>query len=152
MPSLEEIDPVILGKKMNMWKVYRRTDRRTTDNRRSEKLYCAFSSGELKSNQICRFFVIFVLERNGRRGWSTYVVSLNILNNAGTYTDINCWNGRYPEGPTCSKMTTALLIKLFAKWKRYIQKKFCCLNYDKDSLIKFCFQSPALAPIIGIEC
>ena len=35
-------------KKFKMWKVYRRTDRRTTDNRRSEKLTWAFSSLEQK--------------------------------------------------------------------------------------------------------
>ena len=37
---------LVLEKKMKMWKVYRRTDRQTTDNRRSEKLTWAYSSGE----------------------------------------------------------------------------------------------------------
>ena len=50
--SLVKISPVVLVKKMKMRKVYRQTDRqtdgRTTDNRRSEKLTWAFSSGELK--------------------------------------------------------------------------------------------------------
>ena len=32
-----------------MWKVYRRADKQTTDNRRSEKLIWAFSSGELNT-------------------------------------------------------------------------------------------------------
>ena len=57
MPSLAEIGPVVLEKKMKMWKVYRqmdgqtdgRTDRQTTDDRWSEKLTWAFSSGELKT-------------------------------------------------------------------------------------------------------
>ena len=46
VPSLVEIGPVVLEKKMKMWKVYRqtdgrtdgRTDRQTTDDRWSEKL------------------------------------------------------------------------------------------------------------------
>ena len=50
---LIEIGPVVQEKKLKIWKVYRRTDRRTdrhtTDNRRSEKLTWAFSSGELKT-------------------------------------------------------------------------------------------------------
>ena len=33
MPSLVEIGRVVLEKKMKMWKVYRRTDRQTTDDR-----------------------------------------------------------------------------------------------------------------------
>ena len=49
VPSLVEISPVVLEKKMKMCKVYRQTDRQTTDNRWSEKLTWAFSSGELKS-------------------------------------------------------------------------------------------------------
>ena len=48
MPSLVEIGPVDLEKKSKIGKVYRRTDRQTTDERRSEKLTWAFSSGELK--------------------------------------------------------------------------------------------------------
>ena len=43
--------PVVLEKKMKMWKVYRRTDGRTTDIRRSEKLTWAFSSGEIKTTR-----------------------------------------------------------------------------------------------------
>ena len=57
MPSLVEIGPVVLEKKSKIGKVYRRTDRQTdgqtdrqtTDERRSEKLTWAFSSGELKT-------------------------------------------------------------------------------------------------------
>ena len=61
VPSLVENGPVVLKKKMKMWKVYRRmdrrmdwrtdkqTDRQTTDDRWSEKPTWAFSSGELKS-------------------------------------------------------------------------------------------------------
>ena len=41
---LVEIGLVVLKKKMTMGKVYKRT----TDNWRSEKLTCAFGSGELK--------------------------------------------------------------------------------------------------------
>ena len=48
VPSLIEIFPVVLEKNLKVSKVYRRTDRQTTDNRRSEKLTWAFSSGELK--------------------------------------------------------------------------------------------------------
>ena len=56
VPSLVEIDPVVLEKKSKIGKVYRRTDRQTdgqtdrqtTNERRSEKLTWAFSSGELK--------------------------------------------------------------------------------------------------------
>ena len=52
VPSLVQIGPVVLEKKMKMWKVYRQTDgptdRQTTDDRWSEKLTWAFSSGELK--------------------------------------------------------------------------------------------------------
>ena len=52
VPSLGEIGLVVLEKKMKMWKVYRQTDRQpgrqTTDDRRSEKLTLATSSGELK--------------------------------------------------------------------------------------------------------
>ena len=47
VPSLVEIGLVVLEKKLKMWKVYRGTDRQKTDNRRSEKLTWAFSSGEL---------------------------------------------------------------------------------------------------------
>ena len=57
VPSLVEIGPVVLEKKMKMWKVYRRTDRQTdrrTDDRWSEKLTWAFSSGELKITYICQ--------------------------------------------------------------------------------------------------
>ena len=50
---LEKWTGVVLEKKMKMWKVYRRTDgrtdRQTTDDRWSEKLTWALSSGELKS-------------------------------------------------------------------------------------------------------
>ena len=53
VPSLVEIGPVVLKKKMKMWKVYRRTDRQkdrqTTDDRWSEKLTWDISSGELKT-------------------------------------------------------------------------------------------------------
>ena len=54
VPSLVEIGPVVLEKKMKMWKVYRQTDGRTqtTDDRWSEKLTWAFSSGELKTECI----------------------------------------------------------------------------------------------------
>ena len=46
VPSLFEIGPVVLERKMKMWKVYRQTDwwRITTDNRWSEKLTRDFSS------------------------------------------------------------------------------------------------------------
>ena len=37
---------------MKLWKVYRRTDRQTTDDRWSEKLTWAFSSGELKTHNL----------------------------------------------------------------------------------------------------
>ena len=47
-PSFVEIGPVVL-EKMKMWKVYRQTDRQTTEDRWSEKLTWAFSSGELKT-------------------------------------------------------------------------------------------------------
>ena len=54
MSSLVNIGPVVLESKIG--KVYRRTDgrtdRQTTDDMRSEKLTCAFSSGELKSNAV----------------------------------------------------------------------------------------------------
>ena len=44
-----------------MWRVYRQMDRRTTDNRRSEKLTWAFRSGELKSeNTLSTFKVSFL--------------------------------------------------------------------------------------------
>ena len=58
VPSLVEIGPVVLEKKMKMWKVYRRTDgqtdRQTTDDRWSEKLTWAFSSGELKTKVLSK--------------------------------------------------------------------------------------------------
>ena len=45
MPSLVEIGPVVLEKKLKVWKVYRRTDRRqTTGDQKS-------SSGELKMSR-----------------------------------------------------------------------------------------------------
>ena len=44
--GLVDIGPVVLEKKMKMWNVYRQT----RDNRRSDKLTQAFSSGELKTN------------------------------------------------------------------------------------------------------
>ena len=47
--SLVEIGPVVLEKKMKMWKVHNQQDRQTMDNRWSEKLTWAFSSGELKT-------------------------------------------------------------------------------------------------------
>ena len=56
MPSLVEIGKVVLEKKMKMWKVYRQTDGRTTDEWWSEKLTWAFSSGELKNNQLIEAF------------------------------------------------------------------------------------------------
>ena len=52
VPRLVEIGPVVIEKKMKMWKVYGRTDRQTTDDRWSEKLTSAFSLGELKT-QLC---------------------------------------------------------------------------------------------------
>ena len=61
VPSLVEIGPVVLDKKMKMWKVYRRTDRQTTDDRWSEKLTWAFSSGELKTIQ----WEIVITKRKG---------------------------------------------------------------------------------------
>ena len=66
VPSLVEIGPVVLEKKTKMWKVYRQTDRQTTDDRWSEKLTWAFSSGELKTKthnqrphlKVCHFAVL----------------------------------------------------------------------------------------------
>ena len=49
VPSLVKIDPAVLEKKMKMWKVYRRTSRQTMDNRRSDKLTKAVSTGELRT-------------------------------------------------------------------------------------------------------
>ena len=46
-PCLVEISRVVLERKMEMWKVYRQTNRRT-DDRRPWKLTWAFNSGELK--------------------------------------------------------------------------------------------------------
>ena len=46
VPSLVEIGPLVLEKKIKMWKVYGQTD---TDDRRLEKLTWAFGSGELKT-------------------------------------------------------------------------------------------------------
>ena len=54
--SLVEISPVVLEKEMKMWKVYRRTDSRTTDNWRSEKLTWAFRSGDFKTSLYFRNF------------------------------------------------------------------------------------------------
>ena len=57
MPSLIEIGPVVLEKKMKMWKVYNDNnhnndnndnDDEATDKLWSEKLIWAYSSGELK--------------------------------------------------------------------------------------------------------
>ena len=48
LPSSVEIWPVALEKKKK-WNDYIQTDGRTTDNRQSEKLTWAFSSGELKA-------------------------------------------------------------------------------------------------------
>ena len=59
-----EIGPVVLEKKMKMWKVYSRTDRQTdgqtTDDRWSEKLTWAFSSGELKTTDK-NFYLSFII-------------------------------------------------------------------------------------------
>ena len=60
VPSLVEIGPVVLEKKLKMLKVNRRTDRQTDrrmdrqrmDNSSSQKLTWAFSSGELKTKLI----------------------------------------------------------------------------------------------------
>ena len=53
VPSLAEIGWVVVKEKMKMWKIYKQTDRRTdgktTNDRRSEKLTRAFSTDELKS-------------------------------------------------------------------------------------------------------
>ena len=61
------IGPVDLEKKMKMWKVYRRTDRQTdrqtTDDRWSEKLTWAFSSGELKTC-LFRLLTSYICNRN----------------------------------------------------------------------------------------
>ena len=52
MSSLVKIGPMVLEIQSKIGKVYRQTDgqtdRQTTDDRRSEKLTLAFSSGELK--------------------------------------------------------------------------------------------------------
>ena len=53
VPSLVEIGPVVLEKKIKMWKVNRWTEegidkQPDTKNRQSEKLTFAFSPGELK--------------------------------------------------------------------------------------------------------
>ena len=57
VPSLVEIGWVVVKEKMKMWKIYKQTDRRTdgktTNDRRAEKLTRAFSTDELK-----RFFSI----------------------------------------------------------------------------------------------
>ena len=90
VPSLVEIGPVVLEKKMKMWKVYRqthrRTDRQTTDDRWSEKLTWAFSSGELKTFGIklsIQRTGIFVLRWNNVqfltvRGQSTFYFGLEM--------------------------------------------------------------------------
>mgnify|MGYP003683272863 CR=1 FL=1 len=48
MLSLVEIGPVVLKKKMKMWKVYDNNDDNDDDGQWSEKLTWAFGSGELK--------------------------------------------------------------------------------------------------------
>ena len=54
VPNLVEIGPVVLEKKIKMWKVYGQTDTRTTNDRRSEKLTWAFGSGELKRGSVLK--------------------------------------------------------------------------------------------------
>ena len=64
VPSLVDIGSVVVEKKMKMLKVYRwtdrRTDRRMTDDRRSDKLTRAFSLGDLKKYKFwrrkCKFY------------------------------------------------------------------------------------------------
>ena len=50
VPSLVEIGPVVLEKKIKMWKVYLWQQWWTTDKFGSEKLIPSFGSGELKSH------------------------------------------------------------------------------------------------------
>ena len=54
-PSLVEIGPVVLEKKMKMWKFYDNANKNeattTTDNFWSEKLTWTFGSGELKKKE-----------------------------------------------------------------------------------------------------
>ena len=50
VPSLVEVSTVVMEKKINLWKVFRKTDGQSTDNMRSEKNIWAFSSGELNKN------------------------------------------------------------------------------------------------------
>ena len=58
VPTLVENGPVVLEKKIKMWKVYRQTDRcpgktegRWKTGKNSEKLTWAFNSGELKTQE-----------------------------------------------------------------------------------------------------
>ena len=48
MPSLAEIGPVVLEKKMKMWKVYNNANDDNDNGLWSEKLTWAYGSGELK--------------------------------------------------------------------------------------------------------
>ena len=70
MPSLLKIGPVVLEKKSKIGQVYRQTDRQTngqTDDRQSEKLTWAFSSGELRKRNCTskvRPFFLYNTNRN----------------------------------------------------------------------------------------
>ena len=65
MPSKVEIGPVVLEKKMNMWKVYDNNDDSDVDD--GQRTNFAFGSGQLKSfcpNFRCLYYVHFLQQQN----------------------------------------------------------------------------------------
>ena len=86
-------------KKMKMWKVYRRTnrqtdgqtDRQTTDDRWSEKLTWAFSSGELKTIglmeilKILKFWKLKPIHTQNNSKWYFYPSFMNSSTSLATW-------------------------------------------------------------------
>ena len=96
VPSLVEIGPMALEKKM--WKVFKRTDgrtdgrtdRQTTNDRWSEKLTRAFSSGELKTqlSNISSPTVLFPLTRHfiSKRMLQCFLIAKYYKNSNNSWT------------------------------------------------------------------
>ena len=79
VPSLVKIGPVVLEKKLKIGKVYGLTDGQKTDDRWSEKLTWAFSSGELKEPvNLSHLVIINQTKQSWNVEWTTLALQTRI--------------------------------------------------------------------------
>ena len=104
MPSLVEIRPVVLEKKMKMWKVYRQTDWLTDDEQKVISTHLTFQLRWAKIHELfmiisqgitkavfCQKYWYFTLNFSGQIHFSISIKSIISLNLKTFSVKILCW-------------------------------------------------------------